>query len=90
MNLENSLLKVLTIWIETFKNTRDPLTEKQKIAFIMHPDTEKLSYYSEEVLRLGMKKAFIQDTSKLNDIYLIVHEVNKQVNEKKANFKQTG
>ena len=88
MNLENSLLKVLTIWIETFKNTREPLTEKQKIAFIKHPDTEKLSYYSEEVLRLGMKKAFIQNTSKLNDIYLIVHEVNKQEIEKSLKKKR--
>lgn len=88
MNLENSLQKVLSIWTETFKNTREPLTEKQKIAFITHPDTEKLSYYSEEVLRLGMKKAFIQDTSKLNDIYLIVHEVNKQVIEKSLKRKR--
>ena len=88
MNLENSLLKVLSIWIETFKNIREPLTESQKIAFIKHPDTKKLSYYSEEVLTLGMKKAFIQNTSKLNDIYLIVHEVNKQEIEKSLKKKR--
>jgi hypothetical protein len=39
MNLENSLLKVLTIWTETFKNTREPLTESEVKAYF------RLSFY---------------------------------------------
>jgi hypothetical protein len=92
MNSENSLLKVLSIWNETFKYTREPLSESQVIAFLKHSDAKKLSYYSEEVLRQGMKKALIQDTSKLKDIYLLVDEVNKKMIEnslKKTNKEPT-
>ena len=81
MRYDTSLLKVLEIWKDTFEESRGKLTQSQVNAFLVNIETKKLSYYSEEALRLGMKLAFSQNTSKLKDIYRLVFRADKQLRE---------
>ena len=81
MRYDTSLLKVLEIWKDTFEESRGKLTQSQVNAFLVNIETKKLSYYSEEALRLGMKLAFSQNTSKLKDIYRLVFRADEQLRE---------
>ena len=78
MKYDTSLLKVLEIWNDTFEKSKGKLTQSQVEAFLENIETRKLSYYSEESLRAGMKLAFMQNTSKLKDIYVLVLENDKK------------
>ena len=81
MRYDTSLLKVLEIWNDTFEKSKGKLTQSQVEAFLENIETRKLSYYSEDSLRLGMKLAFTQNTSKLKDIYVLVFKADKQLRE---------
>lgn len=84
MSSDEKLLKVLEIWSDTFEESKGKLTESQVKAFLENVKTRKLSYYSEESLRLGMKEAYVQNTSKLEDIYAIVVQISKDLNRLKT------
>ena len=87
MRYDTSLLKVLEIWNDTFEKSQGKLTPSQVERFLKTPETKKLSTFSEKTLILGMKKAYIKKTSKLNDIYEIVSEIDKVHQERALEIK---
>ena len=87
MRYDTSLLKVLEIWNDTFEKSQGKLTPSQVERFLKTPETKKLSSFSEKTLILGMKKAHIKKTSKLNDIYEIVSEIDKVHQERALEIK---
>ncbi len=87
MRYDTSLLKVLEIWNDTFEESKGKLTQSQVEAFLKTPETKKLSTFGEKTLRLGMKKAYIEKTSKLKDIHVIVTEIDTVLQERELEIK---